>query len=71
MSNDPEHLLEHLMAIRVDIADIRSDLRKNTNRLGRIALAIAGLRRHKDRRYTPDALLAQGDPSYECVKDTR
>ena len=46
MSNNVENLLlEHLKAIRADIAGIKADLKENTHRLGRVELAIAGLRR--------------------------
>ncbi len=38
-------LLEHLKAIRADIGTIKMDLKENTTRLGRIEVAVAGLRR--------------------------
>lgn len=38
-------LLEHLKAIRADIGTIKADLKENTSRLGRIEVAVAGLRR--------------------------
>jgi chromosome segregation ATPase len=38
-------LLEHLKAIRADIGTIKADLKENTTRLGRIEVAVAGLRR--------------------------
>lgn len=46
MSDNVENLmLEHLKAIRADISSIKADLKENTSRLGRVELAIAGLRR--------------------------
>ncbi|WP_028990383.1 hypothetical protein RG903_04975 [Thermithiobacillus tepidarius DSM 3134] len=45
----PDHtenlVLEHLKAIRTDVAAIRDELRELTHRTGRVELAIAGLRR--------------------------
>lgn len=37
-------LLEHLKAIRADIAGIKADLKENVRRLGRVEMALAGLR---------------------------
>jgi len=45
MSDMDNLLLEHLKVIRADIASIKADLKENTHRLGRVELAIAGLRR--------------------------
>ncbi|MEK8090465.1 hypothetical protein [Thermithiobacillus plumbiphilus] len=46
MADDTENLvLEHLKAIRADLAAARDDLRDLTHRTGRVELAIAGLRR--------------------------
>jgi predicted trehalose synthase len=45
MSNVDNLMLEHLKAIRADIGTIKADLKENTTRLGRIEVAVAGLRR--------------------------
>lgn len=46
MSNNVDNLmLEHLKAIRSDISTMKADLKENTTRLGRIEVAVAGLRR--------------------------
>ncbi|MBW7902718.1 MAG: hypothetical protein H3C26_14650 [Rhodocyclaceae bacterium] len=45
MSSVENLLLEHLKAIRADIGTIKADLKENTTRLGRIEVAVAGLRR--------------------------
>lgn len=46
MSENTENLvLELLRAIRGDIASIKDDVRELTHRVGRVELAVAGLRR--------------------------
>jgi hypothetical protein len=51
-------LLEHLKAIRADIGTIKMDLKENTTRLGRIEVAVAGLRR--DIAHNEEATAEQG-----------
>ncbi len=56
MSNSVENLLlEHLKAIRADIGTIKADLKENTTRLGRIEVAVAGLRRDIAHKYRATA----------------
>jgi septal ring factor EnvC (AmiA/AmiB activator) len=45
MENIENLLLEHLKAIRADVALIKSDLKEQTHRLGRLEVSMSGLRR--------------------------
>ncbi len=45
MENVEHLILEHLKALRSEVASLRSELRENTVRLGRLELGIAALRR--------------------------
>lgn len=58
MSEMDNLLLEHLKVISADIASIKADLKENTHRLGRVELAIAGMRR--DLAYCEEGSAEQG-----------
>ena len=45
MAETDNLILEMLRAIRAEIAGLRADLKENTQRLGRLEVSIAGLRR--------------------------
>ncbi len=51
-------VLEHLRVIRADVAAMRSDLKENTTRLGRVEVSLAGMRR--DLAHEEEAAAEQG-----------
>jgi hypothetical protein len=58
MDNNVESLiLEHLRAIRTDVAGIKSELKENTQRLGRLEGAVVGL--HRDIVHGEEVQVAQ------------
>lgn len=51
MAEDPANLiLEHRLAMRVDMHEMKDMLRENGHRLTRIETSLAGLRREQSRR---------------------
>ncbi|GHT96299.1 hypothetical protein AGMMS49545_20910 [Betaproteobacteria bacterium] len=58
MVADVEHIIiEHLKALRAEVASIKDDLKENTLRLGRIELAVAGT--HREIAYTEETTAEQ------------